>query len=411
MTLHAAITAPALNSPAFHANPYPFYAELRAKAPVYPVEGVMRGQRAWLITRYDDVSAMLRSDDFAKNMAAAKTPDQMKRAPKIPGVFAPLTRNLLFLDPPDHTRLRALVHKAFSPRLVEAMRAQTEELTAALLDRMAAQRGTIDLISAFALPLPITLIGRILGVPEKDNGRFHRWTQAFTSVGAGGPAVVLAMPSIFQFVTYLRTLIRQKASAPADDLISALIAAQEQDDHLTEDEVLAMVFLLLSAGHETTVNLLASGTLALLEQRDQWQRLHDEPAVIKTGVEELLRYVTPAETSTERYARHEVTVAGTTIPRGDLVLGVIASANRDETRFTQPDVLDLERADNKHLSFGQGLHYCVGAPLSRLEAQIALPALAARFPNLRLAVPSSQLQWRSTMVLRGLKALPVDLGV
>ena len=395
-----------LTTDAFKANPYPIYARLRKESPVYQTKG-FRNQQSWLLTRYDDVSDLLRDDErFAKKAANAMTPEQLKKAPKIPGIFAPLTNNLLFLDPPDHTRLRSLVHQAFTPRRVERMREETQALTHQLIDDMKQRGGALDFIKHFALPLPITIIGRILGVPEKDNDKFHKWTQDFVSV-QGGLGDLLKMASIFRLMRYLRGMIKQRASDPQDDLTTALVQVQEEDDRLTEDEVLAMLFILLSAGHETTVNLIASGTLALLQHRDQWELLGGDPQLIRPAIEELLRFVTPAEMSTERYAKRDVDVAGVTIPRGALVLGVIASANRDEAYFDKPDVLDITRSKNKHLSFGQGIHYCVGAPLSRLEGTIAINTLIERIPDLQLAVPTEQLKWRSNFILRGLKELPV----
>jgi len=397
-----------IKSPSFKANPYPVYARLRAEQPVFPLRSGMRGQKTWLVTRYDDVNNLLRDDEhFAKDPKNAMTPEQYAKAPKLPGLFKALSRGLLQIDPPDHTRLRALVHKSFTPRLVEKMRAETETLTNELLDRALAEKGTVDFIEAYALPIPVTIIGRILGVPAKDNPKFHRWTQAFVSVGSGGPGAVFAMSGLLQLMNYLKKVIQERMREPQDDLISALVQAREADDQLTEDEILSLAFIVISAGHETTVNLIASGTLALLQHRDQWDRLASDPTISRTGVEELLRFVTPAETATERYARQDIDIAGTTVPRGELVLGVIASANRDERRFDNGEALDLGRSDNKHLSFGQGIHYCVGAPLSRLEGQIAFQTLVTRAPNLRLAVPADQLQWRSSLVLRGLKALPV----
>lgn len=390
----------------FRANPYPFYTHLREHAPVYQGPK-LRGQQAWLVTRYDDVAHVLKDGAFAKDVRNAWTPEQLKKAPWLPPLFRPLQNNLLSLDPPDHTRLRALAHRAFTPRMVERMRDQTLTLARELLDKMEAKGGTLDFIESFALPLPITIIGRILGVPERDNAKFRRWTDAFVSLGSGR-GILTKMPAVLQFIRYLRRLIRQRADVPQDDLISALVLAREEDAALTEDEVLAMTFLLLSAGHETTVNLIASGTLALLEHPEQWRKLREEPSLIKSGVEELLRLVTPAETSTERFARADIEVAGTVIPKGALVLGVIASANRDPRRFKNPETLDVARKDNKHLAFGQGIHYCVGAPLSRLEGEVAFMALTERLPDLRLGVPPEKLKWRSNLVLRGLKTLPVS---
>ena len=213
-----------------------------------------------------------------------------------------------------------------------------------------------------------------------------------------------------RFMGYLRRLIKQRTNRPRDDLITALVQAKEQDDRLTEDEILAMVFLLLSAGHETTVNLIAiaSGVLALLEHPDQWEKLRNDPSLIALAIEELVRFTSPAETATERYPREDVTTAGATIPKGELVLAVSASANRDAARFDNPGVVDITRQNNKRLAFGQGIHYCVGAPLSRLEGQVAINTLIERIPNPRFRVSSDQLRWRRSCIVRGLAALPVS---
>lgn len=412
MTHAATIPQVDFNSPAFKANPYPFYAQLRADMPVYRAEKFFRGHLAWLVARYDDAVHVLKSDDiFAKDAKNAMTPEQYKRVPKVP--FKSLSRNLLGVDAPDHTRLKKLVHKAFSPRAVEQMRQETETLTHQLLDQMDAkrQRGEpVDLIADYALPIPLTIIGRMLGVPEDESDKFHRWTQNMVHIGAAsGVGALVRLPGIFNLANYIRKLVRKRAAQPQDDLISALVAAREEDDRLTEDELVAMIFLLLTAGHETTVNLIGSGTLALLQHPDQIERWRGNPDLNKSAIEELLRYVTPAEIATERFAATDTTVAGVEIQRGDLVFAMIGSANRDERRFEDPEALNLARQDNKHISFGQGIHYCVGAPLSRLEAQIALPALIERFPNLRLSAPVDQLEWRGNAILRGLLALPVAL--
>lgn len=392
----------------FKANPFPYYARLRASAPAFRINQGFRNQPTWLVTRYDDVSALLRDERFAKNPANALTPQQLRQAPRIPGMLQPLLKNLLAQDPPDHTRLRTLVHKAFTPRTVEQMRGETEQVAQQLLDGISQRGGTFDLIADYAQPLPTIIIGRILGIPAKDNAKFNRWTEDLVTVGSGGRLSDLAkIPSILRFMRYIRQQIRQRHADPQDDLITALVQAQEQDDRMSEDEVLSMVFLLLTAGHETTQNLIASGTLALLQQRDQWELLRDEPTLIRPAVEELLRFVSPAEMATERYPKEDVAIGGTVIPRGELTLAVVASANRDETQFEHADTLDITRAKNPHLAFGKGIHYCVGAPLARLEGSIALSALTERLPDLQLALPAEQLQWRSTLVVRGLKALPV----
>jgi cytochrome P450 len=391
----------------FKANPFPFYAQLRAEAPVFPVTVPMpTKQRAWLVTRYDDVLDVLKDARFAKNPRNAMSPEQLKKMPWMPPMVKPLEQNMLDLDSPDHTRLRALVHKAFTPRLIEQMRDQIQALTNELLDA-AEPKGGMDLIADFALPLPLTMIGRILGVPAQDNYKFHRWTKTLLSAGTN-PNYLVFIPTIMRFMGYLKKLIKERRAHHKDDLVTALVQAKDGSDQLSGDEVLAMIFLLLVAGHETTVNLIGSGSLALLEHPDQLEKLRSEPAVIKSAIEELLRFVCPVEMATERYAREDITIAGTTIPRGELVLAVIGSANRDANYFDNPDSLDLTRENNKHLAFGLGAHYCLGAPLARLEGQIAMSTLFQRMPNLRLSIAPDQLRWRSGFVLRGLEALPVS---
>jgi cytochrome P450 PksS len=392
----------------FKANPFPLYARLRAEAPVFPVMLTTRGtQRAWLVTRYDDVISVLKDDTrFVKDRHNAMTPQQLKKAPSMPSIFRSLERNLLGLDGADHDRLKVLVHKAFTPRMVEQLRDQTQAQVDAALDR-AERNGGMELISDFALPVPLTIIGRMLGVPKEDEVKFARWAKAFLSINTRNP--LLTLPSMLRFITYPRTLIKLRRTHPKDDLISALVKAREGNDHLTDDEIVAMVVLLLTAGHETTVNLIASGTLALLQHPDQLARLRAEPTLITSAIEELVRFVVPVETATERYAREDVTIAGTTIPKGELVLAVIAAANHDPNQFDNPDVLNISRERNRHVGFGQGMHYCLGAPLARLEGQIAISTLVQRAPHLRLAVAPDRLRWRSGFIVRGLEALPVAL--
>lgn len=396
-----------VTSAEFKANPFPFYAQLRAGAPVFPVTVSMpTRQRAWLVTRYSDVLDVLKDARFTKNPYNAMSPEQLKKRPWVPSMFKPLEQNMLDLDGADHTRLRALVHKAFTQRLIEQMRDQVQVLTNELLDAVE-PKGGMDLIADFALPLPLTMIGRILGVPAEDNHKFHRWTKTLVSAGTNKYYFVV-IPSLIRFMGYLKKLIKERRAYPKDDLVTALVQAKDGSDQLSGDEVLAMIFLLLVAGHETTVNLIGSGSLALLEHPDQLDKLRSEPAVIKPAIEELLRFVCPVEMATERYAREDITIAGTTIPRGELVLAVIGSANRDANYFDNPDSLDITRENNKHLAFGQGVHYCLGAPLARLEGQIAISTLVQRMPNLRLSIAPDQLRWRGGIILRGLEALPVS---
>jgi cytochrome P450 len=400
------IVAPDLASPEFKADPYPFYARLRAEAPVYPVTvHVPDRRRAWLVTRYDDVAGVLKDRRLVKDRRNLSPANGTGREPWVPGFVKPLRRNMLDLDDPDHGRLRSLVHRAFTPRLVERLRERIQDLAERLLDD-AARAGRLELLADYALPLTITVIADLLGVPAHDQSRFRRWSNAM--VGAASPAdFLLALPSIYRLTRYLRKAIERRRQEPQDDLLSALVQAEEGGDRLSTDELLAMAALLLIAGHETTVNLIASGTLALLQHPQQTERLRQEPDLLPSAVEELLRFTGPVELATERYAREPLTVAGTTIPTGDLVLGALASANRDHAHFDRPDELDLAREPNRHLAFGQGAHYCLGAPLARLEGRIAFETLLRRRPGLRLAAPASRLRWRRGLFLRGLRALPL----
>lgn len=397
-----------LASPRFKANPFPYFARLRSETPIARVTLPTR-ESVWLITRYDDVAAVLKDERFVKNTANAMTPEEAARQPWFRKAFQALKRNLLDLDPPEHTRLRALVQKAFTPRLVEEMRPRIQQLTDELLDKVQ-MRGSMDLIAEYALPVPTTIIAEMLGIPVEDRHKFHRWSNALTSAASSTWGLVRAVPNVLFFMRYLRKVIKQRRADPRDDLISELTRVEEAGEHMSEDELLAMVFLLLVAGHETTVNLIGNGMLALFENPEQLERLRKEPALIRPAVEELLRYSNPVDMATERYARENVTINGTTIRRGEMLYPVILSANRDERQFPNADRLDITREPNRHLSFGQGAHFCLGASLARLEAQVAINTLLRRLPDLRLAVPPEAIRWRRGLVLRGLEALPVTFG-
>jgi cytochrome P450 PksS len=397
-----------LASAQFKADPYPFYARLRAEAPVHRVV-LQDKQQVWLITRYDDVAAALKDERFVKDRFQAMTPDQVAKQPWVPAAFKPLMRNMLDVDPPDHTRLRGLVQKAFTPRLVENMRPRIQTLTDALLDAAIA-RGKMDVIREFALPLPTTIISDMLGVPAEERHKFQRWSNAIVTTKPSALGRLLAIPNVWMFLKYIRRLVRARRDAPRDDLVTALVTAEQSGDQLSEDELLSMIFLLLVAGHETTVNLIGNGSLALMKHPTAMQQLRESPTIIKPAIEELLRYDSPVESATERFAREDVTVAGLTIPRGSLVFAVICSANRDESQFERPNELNLTRDPNRHLAFGLGVHYCLGAALARLEGQIAIETLLRRIPRLSLAVPRTSLRWRPGLVLRGMKSLPVSLS-
>ena len=395
---------PNIVSPEFKADPFPFLAHLRSSDPVYRTT-LPDGTPVWLVSQYEDVLGLLRDERFTKNRRSALTPEQTRKLPWTPPMFRPLERNMLDLDPPDHTRLRSLVHKAFTPQVVDRMKTRVQRLAGELLDCVALH-GEMDLIKDYALPLPMTIITEILGVPTRDRHSFHKWSNAVVSLSSPNPTLRV-LPSVWRFIRYLRSFFKIRRRDPQDDLVSALINAEESGDRLSEDELLAMVFLLLIAGHETTVNLIGNGMLALFQHPEQMDRLRNEPAIIKPAVEELLRYTSPVFMTSERYALEGATIHDVRIPRGEMTLGVIGSANRDETVFDNPDGLNLARDPNKHLSFGQGIHFCLGAPLARMEAQIAINTLLQWKSSLQLTVAPNALRWRSSIFLRGLQALPV----
>ncbi len=397
-----------LTTRAFRNDPYPFYARWRAEQPVFRflMEG---GQPAWMVTRYDDVLTVLKDPRIGKDKTKALSAEQLAKLPWTPAIFKPLEKNMLDLDQPDHIRLRALVQQAFTPRLVESMRSRVQSITDDLLDQVQA-KGRMDLIHDFALPLPATIIAEILGVPSRDRGRFHRWSNAILTAKPSKLSLLLLIPHVLAFMRYIRRLCAERRIEPRDDLITALVQARESEDRLSEDELLSMIVLLLVAGHETTVNLIGNGVLALLRHPDQLARLRAQPELIRPAIEELLRFDSPVQLGTERYAREPVTIAGVTIPPGEMVLAGLASANRDDRQFDRPDTLDIEREPNRHLAFGQGVHFCLGASLARMEGQIAIGTLLDRLPDLALAVPISRLRYRSAVILRGVEAFPVTFS-
>jgi cytochrome P450 len=378
--------------PAFQADPHPEYARWRRETPVREVV-LPSGMSTWLVTRYEEARQAL-SD-----------PRLTKAIPLGAGIDAATSRHMLSADPPDHTRLRRLVSGAFTARRIEALRPRIEEITDELLAAMEG-RERVDLIDAFAFPLPIQVICELLGVPAADRDSFRDWTTVIVSGSASGARLPAAMHSM---ASYIRELIAERRAHGGDDLLAGLIGVQEAGDRLSEDELSSMVFLLLIAGHETTVNLIGNGVHLLLADRSRWERLRAEPALLPGAIEEFLRYEGPVETSTYRYATEDLEIGGVAISAGDAVLVSLLAADRDETRFPDPDELRLDRTQNPHLAFGHGIHYCLGAPLARLEGQIAFGKLLARFPELR-ADPSAALSWRPGFLIRGLIELPVVPG-
>ncbi|MGY0486083.1 cytochrome P450 family protein [Streptomyces sp. WG-D5] len=393
----------------FASDPYPAYAWLREHAPVHRTT-LPSGVEAWLVTRYADARQALADQRLSKNPDHHDEPSHAKGKTGIPGERkAELMTHLLNIDPPDHTRLRRLVSKAFTPRRVAEFAPRVQELADDLIDAFAT-KGEADLIHDFAFPLPIYAICDLLGVPREDQDDFRDWAGMMIRHGKGPRGGVAR--SVKKIRAYLVDLIHRKRNDLTDDLISDLIRASDHGEHLTENEVAAMCFVLLFAGFETTINLIGTGTYSLLrnpEQRSELQRAIDreEWALLDSGIEEMLRYDGPVEIATWRFATQPLEIGGRRISVGDPVLVVLAAANRDPARFADPDVLDLARKENPHLGFGHGIHYCLGAPLARLEGRTAFATLFRRLPDLALAADPADLRWRGGLIMRGLRTLPV----
>jgi cytochrome P450 len=402
----------ALRDPAHRANPYPFYERLRSHAPVHwdAAAGVEGG---WVLTRHADVMAALRNprvsaERLTPPSGADRLPAEYREAAR--QVFRTMPHQLLFLDPPDHTRLRGLVSKAFTPRLVEAWRPRIVQLANELLDPVQ-EAGRMDVIASLAYPLPAIVIAELLGVPSDDREQFIRWSADFGGFLDGSTLTtqeaLLALQGVADFMEYFRGLIARRRTAPHDDLLQALLTARERDDALTEDELLANLVLLLAAGHGTTTHLIGNGLLALLRHPEQFQRLSVNPSLIATAVTELLRFDSPVQL-TGRQVVQELSIGGVTLAAGQHITAILGAANRDPDQFLDPDQLDVDRAENRQLSFGYGIHFCLGAPLAKLEAEVVLSAVTRRLPQLRLAAGAeSALEWQPSIVFRGLRLLPV----
>ena len=401
------------------------YAEQRARCPVTQAmitAGDLPDADAgafvrptWLIYDYEDGTEALLSNAVSVDITSAMTPEQLAEIPEQPAEFKPLQRNILTVDPPEHTRLRKLVQPSFTASTIEKMRPGIQALTDRLLDRVeaaAAERGeeapnrSMELISDFSYELPVTVICDMLGIPEKDRAQTRIWSENLLKPVTEEMRDELGK-DIAAFIEYLRTLFVEKRATPTDDLISQLLAVEVDGDKLTEDEVLAMVFILFIAGHITTVNLIANGVYALLTNPEQAKALRQNSGLTVNAVEEMLRYYGPAETTTPRFVAADVEFNGQTLRKGDPLLVVLASANHDPARFANPETFDITRSDaNRHIAFGKGVHACLGAPLARLETQIAIETLFRRYPDLRLGVPADEISWLSSF-LRGLNGLPL----
>ncbi len=380
------------------ADPHGFFAELRRAGPVRQAQ-MPNGATVWMVTRYADVYNACADPRLSMNN---------EHAPGWRGLILPpqLNATLMNTDPPAHTRLRRLVSKAFTPHRVAQMRDRIQEVTDDLLDAVA-PHGHADLNRALAAPLPLTVIGEMLGIPSRHHEDFRQWLGTMLAAEAGQASPQDASTAVQNIAEFLVALVARKADALADDLLSDMISARDAEDRLSADELTSLAFLIFSAGYETTVSLIGNAVVALLRRPDQWAVLIDDPALVPNAIEEMLRFDGPSLLAVRRFAREDMEIGGARIRAQDTVMLALASANRDAGQFTSPDEVDVRRKDNKHVGFGHGIHFCLGAPLARLEGEIALATLLRRFPGLKLAVPAGELQWRPSLRTRGTVTLPV----
>ncbi|RAS80270.1 cytochrome P450 family protein [Priestia endophytica] len=387
-----------LFSQQFHQNPYDYYEKIRPHQSFAKVKMFNEGHNTWMAFTYKAAEAVLKDKRFIKDMRTV-FPDEMTDE-NLP----PMAQSMLFVDPPDHHRLRSLVQSGFTPKRIEKLRGRIEEIAreqAKLMDN----KGTVDFIKAYAFPIPIRVICELLGIPSEDQLDFQRWSNALVDINDDSHYDEVNM----EFMDYLEKLTEQKRVSPGEDLMSYLIQVEEGGERLTVSELNGVVMLLIVAGHETTVNLIANGLLALLTHPEQLALLKEDPSLVAQAIEELLRFNGPVEFSTDRWAKESFTFMGQQVEKGDHVIVSLASANHDPAVFANPGTLDITREKSPHLAFGKGLHYCLGAPLARLEGEIAIRILLEEYPNLTLAADLSELEWRQSLIIRGLKQLPVKL--
>lgn len=386
-------------------NPFPAFAQLRAAGAVVSAPSPFNpNAKAWLITRFEEAVQILKDKQFTVD-GSILNPEQTARSPLRQGAGNVMRESMLSVDEPDHRRLRTLVSKAFTPKYIQSLRPGIQQIADELLDQVQKQ-GQMEMVEDYAFPLPINVISDMLGVPTGNRELIRDWSNSLTAAVTRQPAKGKEKPEVF--TNYLLELIAEKRQHPQDDLISQLVQIEEAGDHLSESELLSMIALLIFAGHETTSNLIGIGTLMLLEHPEQMERLKQDPGLVPSAVEELLRYNGPVLMPGPRFATTDVELAGQQIRKGDTIMIMLGSANRDESQFTHPDELEIARSLNHHIAFGQGIHVCLGAPLARLEGDIAFTTLLHRMPNLHLAVPRESISWHGNITLRGLKSLPLS---
>lgn len=403
---------PRLSGQEFKADPYPAYAALRDEDPAFCRTSADGVARLWFITRYEDVAAALRDQRrFVKDVRNTLTEEERAALPPAPELYDLLTHHMLNADGAQHARLRALVGKAFAARRVDQLEPRIAALAAALLDRLQ-PRGHMDLIEEFSLPFSIAVIAELLGIPSRDRQRFRAWSHVLVAPSADSARnerkTAKLRPAMADFVAYLGALCEERRRAPQNDLISTLLQAEDDGAHLTPEELYSMVLLLTVVGHETSVYLIGNCVLTLLLHPPALAQVRQAPELLPQAIEELIRYDGPVERATMRFAAEDIHLHGQVIHRGDAVSLALAAAHRDPSAYAAPDTLDIGRPDCRHLGFGLGVHYCLGAPLARLETRVALAALLQRLSDLRLSVPPGELRWVTNPILRAPRRLPVQ---
>ena len=393
-----------LSSAAFKHNAYDFYKNTRCSRSVYPVSMGDLGE-GWLITRYEDAVHILKDARMKKNYENVFTEEELENFSALENE-EPLSKHMLNSDPPDHGRLRSLVQKAFTPRMVLQLENRIQKIADSLLDQVEPNH-SMNLVDDFAFPLPIIVISEMLGIPLEDRQKFRVWSQAVIDFSDTPESLEEYKHKIGEFAEYLEYLVRKKREEPAEDLVSSLIQAESEGTRLSIEELYSTIMLLIVAGHETTVNLITNMTFALLNHPDQLEKLRQNPDLIDSAIEEALRFYSPVELTTLRWAAEPFTLHGQEIKRKDVIIVSLASANRDDTVFPNADRFDIERKDNRHLAFGHGSHFCLGAPLARLEAKIAIQTLLRRFEHIEIKGEREQIKWKGNFLMRALEELPL----
>ena len=393
-----------LTSAQFKEDAYEIYKESRKKQPILFVNQVEIGKE-WLITRYEDALPLLKDNRLKKDWTNVFSQDIKNMYLSVDNSDH-LTTHMLNSDPPNHSRLRSLVQKAFTPKMIAQLDKRIERIADDLISDIE-RKGTLNLVDDYSFPLPIIVISEMLGIPKEDQAKFRIWSHAVIASPETPEEIKETEKQLSEFITYLQYLVDIKRKEPKEDLVSALILAESEGHKLSARELYSMIMLLIVAGHETTVNLITNTVLALLENPNQLQLLKDNPKLIDSAIEEGLRYYSPVEVTTARWAAEPFQIHDRTIEKGDMVVIALASANRDETVFENPEVFDITRENNRHIAFGHGSHFCLGAPLARLEAKIAITTLFNRMPELQIKGSREEIKWQGNYLMRSLEELPL----